>query len=76
MAVQQGAKVAQGTETDPRAIFGRKLVASHRVQHPPRDGDLYPVGQADHHDVGVSPSEGANYLNRGAGEWMVAVRNP
>jgi hypothetical protein len=76
LAVQKAAKGAQGSETDPRAILGRKLVAYHRIQHPPRDGDLYPVGQADHHDVGMNPPEGPNYVNRGAEEWMVAVRNP
>ena len=68
--------MAEGREPDPRAILGRKLVACHRVQHPAGDGDLHPVGQADHHDVGLSPPESTNYVNRGAEEWMVAVRNP
>jgi hypothetical protein len=60
LAIEQGAKVAEGREADPRAILGRKVVACHRVQHPPRDGDLHPGGQADHHDVGVSPPEDTN----------------
>jgi hypothetical protein len=76
VAVQESAKVAKGRRTDSRAILGRKLVASHRIQHPSRDGDLYPVEQADHDDVGMSPPERTNDLNRGAEEWMVAVRNP
>jgi hypothetical protein len=76
LAVQEGAKVAEGSEADPRAILGQKLVACHRVQHPPGDGDLHPVGQADHHDVGMSSAEGTNYLNCEAEEWMVTVRNP
>jgi hypothetical protein len=76
LAIQEGAKVAEGTEADPRAILNRKLVAGHRIQHPPGDGDLRPVGQADHHNVGLSPSEGTNYLNRGTEEWMMTVRDP
>jgi hypothetical protein len=76
VALQKSAKVAKSRQPDPRAILGRKLVASHGVQHPPRDGDLYPVGQADHNDVGMSPPQRTNDVNRGAKERMVAVRNP
>jgi class 3 adenylate cyclase len=50
-------QAAKGSEAYPRARLGRKLVASHRVQHPPRQADLYSVGQADHHDVIVSPAQ-------------------
>jgi hypothetical protein len=60
LAIEQGAKVAEGREADPRALLGRKLVADHRVQHPPGDGNLHQVRQVDHHDVGVSPPKGTN----------------
>jgi len=60
VVVQESAQVAKGRQTDSRAILGRKLVAGHRVQHPPGDGDLHPVGQADHDDVGVSPPKRPN----------------
>jgi len=76
LAGQQDAKAAEGRESDSRAILGRKLVARHRIQHPRGDGDLLPVGQADHHDVGMSAPETTDYLNCGAEERMVTVRNP
>ena len=76
MVVQKSAKVAKSRKPDSCAILGRKLVARHGVQHPPRDGDLYPVGQANHDDVGMSPPQRTNDVNRGAEEWMVTVRNP
>jgi len=76
LGIQQGAKTAEGSEGDPRAIRGRQLVACHRVQHPSGDGDLHAVGQADHHDVGVRPAEATNEVNLGAEEGMVPVANP
>jgi hypothetical protein len=31
LAIEQGAKVAEGSEADPRALLGWKVVADHRV---------------------------------------------
>jgi hypothetical protein len=60
VGVEEGPQGAKGREADPRPILDWKLVARYRVQHPPRDGDLPVVGQANHHDVIVSPAQCPN----------------
>jgi len=76
LGVKQGTEAAEGRKIEARPLLVREVVAGQRVQHPPGDGNLYPIREADDHDVGVMPAQRLNQLNFRAEECMVAVADP
>jgi hypothetical protein len=75
LGIEQFTELTQGGESDARLWRIAQDAASHRVEHPGRDGDGWTVRKPDEVTVSSQPAEATDDSNLLVAERMITVAN-